>query len=179
MLMEAKTLARSLHLDNIALCQGDAEALPVSAETCDLLTCKLAFHYFPHPQVALQEMRRVTTRTGRVVLIDRVGAEDETKRAYQNQVETLRTPAKTYVYSASQLVTASETAEFVVDERADDAEPMEVHAWIDAAGPEAETAEKVLAMLTADGDPAGLHVRREGGRLLMTHQTVVLVAHRR
>jgi ubiquinone/menaquinone biosynthesis C-methylase UbiE len=90
-----------------------------------LVTCKLAFHYFPHPQMALQEMRRITTRTGRVVPIDRVSAEDETKRVYQNQVEALRTPANTCVYSASQLVAALETAGFVVDERADDAEHTE------------------------------------------------------
>jgi ubiquinone/menaquinone biosynthesis C-methylase UbiE len=149
MLTEARALARSLRLNNTAFCQGDAEALPLGAETCDVLTCKLAFHYFPHPQMALQEMRRVTTRTGRVVLIDRVSAEDATKRAYQNQIETLRTPAKTYVYSVSQLVAALEIAGFVVDERADDVEHMEAHAWIEAAGPDAETAQKVLAMLTA------------------------------
>jgi hypothetical protein len=107
----------------------------------------------------------------------KVSAEDETKRAYQNQVETLRTPAKTYVYSASQLVAAMETAGFVVDERADDAEHMEAQAWIEAAGPDPETAEKVLAMLTAAGDPAGLAVRREGDRLMLTHHTVILVAH--
>jgi hypothetical protein len=34
-------------------------------------------------------------------------------------------------------------------------------------------------MLTADGDPAELQVRREGERLVMTHQTCVLVARRR
>jgi hypothetical protein len=55
---------------------------------------------------------------------------------------------------------------------------MEVDAWLRAAGPDEQTAQTILALLTADGDPAGLQVRRDGDRLLMTHQTVVLVARR-
>ena len=151
--------------------------MPLSAETFDLVTCKLAFYYFPHSQVALQEMRRVATRTGRVVLIERVSAEDVTKRAYQNQIETLRTQAQTSVYSASHLVAAIEMAGFVVDERADYAKHMEAQAWIEAAGPDLETAHQVLAMLTAEGDPAGLAVRREGECLMLTHQTAIIAAH--
>jgi hypothetical protein len=56
---------------------------------------------------------------------------------------------------------------------------MEVHEWLRAAGPDEETAHTILALLTAAGDPAGLQARREGDQLLMTHQTVVLVARRR
>jgi hypothetical protein len=36
----------------------------------------------------------------------------------------------------------------------------------------------ILTLLTAQGDPAGLQVRCDGERLVMTHQTVVLVARR-
>ena len=56
---------------------------------------------------------------------------------------------------------------------------MQVHEWLGAAGPDEETAHTILTLLTADGDPAGLQVRCEGDRLLMTHQTCVLVARRR
>ena len=55
---------------------------------------------------------------------------------------------------------------------------MTVDAWLRAAGPDEHTAHRILALLTADGDPAGLQVRRQGDQLLMTHQTVVLVARR-
>jgi len=108
MVHEADTLARTLGHHNTAFCQGDAEALPLGHEICDLVTSKLAFHYFPQPQVAVAEMVRVATRTARVVLIDRVSPEDLGKRAYRNRLEKLRTPSQTYVYSASQLLTALE-----------------------------------------------------------------------
>jgi ubiquinone/menaquinone biosynthesis C-methylase UbiE len=176
MLREAHTLARTSGRDNTAFCQGDAEVLPFARQAFDLGTCKLAFHYFPHPQVVLQEMRRVTTPAGRVVLIDRISSEDPEKRAYQNRLEKLRTPAKTYVYSESQLVSEMDQAGLVVEQRATYQEHMDVHAWMQAAGPDGETAHTILALLMPEGDPAGLQVRREGDRLMMTHQTCILVA---
>jgi SAM-dependent methyltransferase len=179
MVHEAHTLARTQGYHHTAFCQADAEALPFRHGVCDLVTNKLAFHYLPHPRVGLAEMVRVATPEARVVLIDRVSPEDPKQRAYQNRLEKLRTPSKTYVYSASQLVAALEGIGLVVDAQAPYAEHMEVAAWLQAAGPDEQAAHTILAMLTADGDPAGLQVRREGDRLLMTHQTVVLVASRR
>lgn len=134
MVHEAHTLARRLGHHNIAFCQADAEALPFGYETCDLVTSKLAFHYFPQPQVAVSEMVRVATPTARVVLIDRVSPEDLEQRAYQNRLEKLRTPSKTYVYSESQLLAALEQSGLVVEEQAAYPEQMPVQAWIQAAG---------------------------------------------
>jgi ubiquinone/menaquinone biosynthesis C-methylase UbiE len=179
MLHEAQTLARTVGQDNTSFCQADAEALPCGDETCDLVACKLAFHYFPHPQVALAEMVRVATPTAWVVLIDRVSPENPEQRAYQNRLEKLRTPSKNYVYSESQLMAALEDCGLVVERRARYPERMEVEAWIRAAGPDLEMAGTIPALLTAEGDPAGLQVRREGGRWLMTHETCVIVARRR
>jgi ubiquinone/menaquinone biosynthesis C-methylase UbiE len=179
MVHEAHTRAQTLGRHNTAFCQADAEALPFSHGACDLITCKLAFHYFPRPEVALAEMVRVATREAHVVLIDRVSPEDPQKRAYQNRLEKLRTPSKTYVYCESQLVAALADSGLVVEAQARYAEQMAVDAWLRAAGSDEETAHTILALLTADGDPAGLQVRRDGDRLLMTHQTVILVARRR
>jgi ubiquinone/menaquinone biosynthesis C-methylase UbiE len=179
MVREASTLARTMYRAHVAFCQADAEALPFRHATCDLVTSKLAFHYFPHPELALSEMVRIATPAARVMLIDRVSPEDPEQRAYQNRLEKLRTPSKTYVYSESQLVEALEHSGLVVEQRARYPEQMEVPEWIRAAGPDAETAQTILALITATGDPAGFQVRRESERLVMTHQTCILVARRR
>jgi ubiquinone/menaquinone biosynthesis C-methylase UbiE len=179
MVQEAAMLARTRRCNNVAFCQADAEALTFRPATCDLVTSKLAFHYFPHPQVALAEMVRVATPAARVMLIDRISSENPEQRTYQNRLEKLRTPSKTYVYSESQLVAALERSGLVVEARARYAEPMEVQAWIQAAGPDEETVHAILALLSAARDPAGFQVRRAGDRLMMTHQTTVLVARRR
>ena len=106
MVHEAHALAWTRGHHNTTFCQADSEALPFRYDVCDLITNKLAFHYFPHPEVALAEMVRVATHEARVVLIDRVSPEDPEQRAYQNRLEKLRTPSKTYVYSELQLVAA-------------------------------------------------------------------------
>jgi SAM-dependent methyltransferase len=178
MVIEASTLAHTRGYHHTAFCQADAEALPFGSDVCDLVTSKLAFHYFPHPQVALGEMVRVGTPEARVVLIDRVSPEDPEQRAHQNRLEKLRTPNKTYVYSMSQLAAALQDAGLVVDAQARYAEVMGVDGWLQAAGVDEPTARTMLTLLTATGDPAGLQVRRDGERMLMTHQTVILVAHR-
>ena len=165
MLHEAHTRAQMLGRHNTTFCQADAEALPFRHNVCDLLTSKLAFHCFPHPQVALAEMVRVATRTARLMLIDRVSAEDPEQRTYQNRLEKLRTPSKTYVYSESQLVAALADIGLIVEAQARYAEQMAVDEWLRAAGPDEQTAHTILAMLTADGDPAGLQVRRQGDQL--------------
>jgi ubiquinone/menaquinone biosynthesis C-methylase UbiE len=178
MLHEALKLPQMLDRHNTTFCQADAEALPFSHDAFELVTCKLAFHYFPHPQVALAEMIRVARRAAHPVLIDRVNSEDPERRAYQNLLEKFRTPSKTYVYSKSQLVAALEGIGLIVEAQSRYAEQMAVDAWLRAAGADEQTAHTILAMLTADGDPTGLQVRREGDQLLMTHQTVGLVARR-
>src|SRR5262245_65720045 len=118
MVHEALALARTRGHHNTAFCQADAEALPFRHGVCDLITSKLAFHDFPHPQVALAEMVRAATPEARVVLIDRVSPEDPEPRAYQYRLEKLRTPHKTYVYSTSQLVAALQDAGLVADAHA-------------------------------------------------------------
>jgi ubiquinone/menaquinone biosynthesis C-methylase UbiE len=178
MVHEAHRRAQTFGRHNTAFCQADAEALPFGHHVCDLVTCKLAFHYFPHPQVALAEMVRVATHEACVVLIDRVSPEHPAQRAYQNRLEKLRTPSKTYVYSASRLVAALEGSGLVVEAQARYAEQMAVDERLRAAGPDAQTAHTILALLTAEGDPAGREVRREGDRLVMTHQTAIFVAGR-
>jgi ubiquinone/menaquinone biosynthesis C-methylase UbiE len=179
MLAEAQRWAAALGRENAWFCQGDAEALPFGAGVFDVVSCKLAFHYFPHPDVAVAEMVRVVKPAGRVVLIDRVSSEDPHQRAYQNRLEKLRTPAKVRVYSESELVAWLDAGGLRVERRATYGETMEVEAWISAAGPDAETAQTIRAMLMREGDPAGLQVRRDGDRWLLTHRTCILVATRR
>lgn len=179
MLAEACKLARAQPQANTVFCQADAEVLPFSGEAFDIVSCKLALHYFPHPEIALGEMRRVATRVGRVVLIDRISSEDPARCAYQNRIEKLRTPAKTRVYNESELVALLDRTGLAVEQRAMYPEVMGVDAWIRAAGPDEATALTIRAMLTRGGDPAGLDVQGEGDLMLLTHQTCILVASRR
>jgi hypothetical protein len=83
------------------------------------------------------------------------------------------------VYGESQLAAEMERAGLAVEQRATYHEHMDVDAWIRPTGPDVETARTILALLTAEGDPAGLQVRHQQDRLLLTHQTCLLVTRQR
>jgi len=56
--------------DKVSLTLGDAEHLPFSDNSFDLITCCNSFHHYPHQQRALNEMHRVLRKNGRLILID-------------------------------------------------------------------------------------------------------------
>ena len=66
MLKEAVAHQQSLGLKNLTWMQGDAYELPLPAEHCDIVTCRLAFHHMPQPERALQQMLRVCRKGGKL-----------------------------------------------------------------------------------------------------------------
>lgn len=50
--------------------EGDSAHLPFKSESFDLLLCSEAFHHFFQPQQTLQEMKRVLSEEGFLLLID-------------------------------------------------------------------------------------------------------------
>jgi ubiquinone/menaquinone biosynthesis C-methylase UbiE len=59
-------------LDNLALVRGDATALPFRARSFDGVCCFAALHLFADPFAALDEMRRVLKKGGRIAVMTSV-----------------------------------------------------------------------------------------------------------
>ena len=96
-------LAQERSLGNVQTIVADAEALPLQADTVDVVTCRLAFHHFPHPALAIGEWRRVLVSNGIVALTDNVTVNDVDAAAFYNTYERLRDPSHHQVYSLAQL----------------------------------------------------------------------------
>jgi ubiquinone/menaquinone biosynthesis C-methylase UbiE len=176
MLREAgKTLGRPAAPDRLV--QADAARLPFDAERFDLVTCKLAFHYFPDPRGAIREMVRTCRRSGRLVLIDRVACDDPEQGAAQNRLEKLRTPNKVRVYAEEELAGMLASIGLTVLRRELVMQRMGFEQWMAAAGALGRM-EEARAMLIGPKaeDLAGLTPREEGGRLVIHHRTLILVA---
>jgi ubiquinone/menaquinone biosynthesis C-methylase UbiE len=58
---------KSVGLD-IEFVEGDATALPFEDESFDLVTCQQGLQFFPEPQQALREFRRVLAPGGRLIV---------------------------------------------------------------------------------------------------------------
>src|SRR5262249_55564706 len=116
MLREAgKTLGLGAAHDHLLV--ADAASLPFASDTFDLVTCKLAFHYFPEPEPTIKEMVRVRRRSGMIALIDRVASNDPEQQAAQNRLEKVRTPSKVRVYAESEVTGLLQSAGLTVVHR--------------------------------------------------------------
>ncbi|MGA2985285.1 MAG: class I SAM-dependent methyltransferase [Terriglobia bacterium] len=95
MLRRACAYQAEKQISNAAFVRGDAEQLPFPAGTFDLVSCQCSFHHMPKPQVVLREMVRVVKPEGRLLIIDPLAPESDSKFEIYNRIEILRDPSHT------------------------------------------------------------------------------------
>ena len=95
MLRRARAYQAEKQIPNAAFVRGDAEQLPFPAGTFDLVSCQCAFHHLPKPQLVLREMVRVAKPEGRLLIIDPLAPESDSKFEMHNRIERLRDPSHT------------------------------------------------------------------------------------
>jgi ubiquinone/menaquinone biosynthesis C-methylase UbiE len=95
MLRRARAFQAEKQILNAAFVRGDAEQLPFPAGKFDLVSCQCSFHHMPKPQLVLREMIRVAKPEGRLVIIDPLGPESDSKFEIYNRIEQLRDPSHT------------------------------------------------------------------------------------
>lgn len=93
MLRRARAHQAEKQILNAAFVRGDAEQLPFPAGTFDLVSCQCSFHHMPKPQLVLQEMVRVAKPEGRLLIIDPLAPESDSKYEIYNRIERLRDPS--------------------------------------------------------------------------------------
>ena len=95
MLRRARGYQAEKQISNAAFVRGDAEQLPFPAGAFDLVSCQCSFHHMPKPQLVLREMVRVAKPDGRLVIIDPLAPESDSKYEIYNRIELLRDPSHT------------------------------------------------------------------------------------
>ena len=95
LLRRAHQLQLEHHITNAAFDRGEAEQLPYPDAVFDLVTCQCSLHHMPKPAMALREMVRVMKPEGRLVVIDTVSPEGDSKFELHNLIETTRDPSHT------------------------------------------------------------------------------------
>lgn len=85
--------ARERGVANLALLQGDVEALPFADDSYDLVTSRFCGHHFPNPGRFVAEAARVLRPGGQLLLGDVVAPPDAELDRWINHVETLRDPS--------------------------------------------------------------------------------------
>jgi ubiquinone/menaquinone biosynthesis C-methylase UbiE len=147
MLAETARLAAARGLANLTTRLADAEALPFDDASVDLVTCRLAFHHFPHPAAAIAEMARVLRPGGALGFADNVAVEDEAGAAFYNAYETLRDPSHHEVLPLSRLIALLERAGLHVEATRTFAKEFPFEPWADRMHVSAADKDRLRAML--------------------------------
>ncbi len=92
MLAEAEKFIVGLGITNVAFEIADAEDLPFTDDSFDIVTCRIAPHHFPNPDRFVNEVARVLKAGGRFGLIDSVVPEGDLGAIF-NQFELARDPS--------------------------------------------------------------------------------------
>ena len=93
MLRRARAYQSEKGIANAAFLRGEAEQLPYADASFDLVSCQMASHHIPKPELALREMVRVMRPEGRLLVIDPLGPELDSKFDLHNRIEILRDPS--------------------------------------------------------------------------------------
>jgi ubiquinone/menaquinone biosynthesis C-methylase UbiE len=131
MLAETARLAVERGLSNVEIRDADAEALPFTDEMFDLVTCRLAFHHFPHPETAVREFARVLRPGGVLGFADNITVEDPDGARFYNAYERLRDPSHHEVPPLSRLIALFETTGLRVEATRSFPKELAFEPWAD------------------------------------------------
>ena len=147
MLLKTAQLAARRGIGNVETGLADAEALPFRAGSFDLVTCRLAFHHFAHPQQAIDEFARVLKPGGMLGFTDNIVLPDETIAQYYNAFERLRDPSHQRVFSLDRLQAMLRAAGFRIRASSQLSKEFEFHEWADRQHVPAIGKETLLEMI--------------------------------
>jgi SAM-dependent methyltransferase len=164
----------------VGLVRGEGEHLPFPDQAFTIVTTTLAIHHYGDPPRVLEEMARVCRQGGKVAVGDIVGAEDDARRARQNEIERLRDPSHVQVFSASGLQAMLKSIGLVPLGRASGTIIRELNEWCRIARTPPAAAALVRKMLleSREEDGAGMQPVLHEGELRFNHHWLNLVCRR-
>ena len=173
----ARAEAKVRDLGNLCFEYGDAEDLPFSDASFEVVSCRAAFHHFRNPARVLGEMVRVLSPSGRILVADLLGSEDATKAQLHDRIEQLCDPTHVRALPESEMVRLFEEAGLRIARRFPSTLDYELDEWMAHGAPAKAAREEIVSLMESclAEDRAGLGVRREGGKLHFTHQAAVFV----
>jgi ubiquinone/menaquinone biosynthesis C-methylase UbiE len=115
MLAEAAKLRDAHGADNVTFVLADAHHLPFAAGSFPVVTCRRAAHHFSDIDRAIDEMRRVLTPDGRLVIDDRSGPEDDEADDIMSRLDYYHDESHVRQYRPSRWRAMLEARGFAVD----------------------------------------------------------------
>ncbi|MCU6718599.1 methyltransferase domain-containing protein [Porcipelethomonas ammoniilytica] len=176
MLAVGKAEAAKQGLLNMDFVQGDAEKLPFSDNSFDIVISRLAFHHFPNPKRCFSEMARVLKTGGKLIVIDMEAAE-ETLRNTEDEIETLRDPSHMHNLSKDEFTEMFRESHLTITTMDCTELPVSLSAWLALTNTPAEISADILKRLENDingGQSTGFQPYMKNGEIFFNHRWVMI-----
>jgi ubiquinone/menaquinone biosynthesis C-methylase UbiE len=173
MLRQARAFQAERGIANAAFDRGEAEHLPYADGAFDLVSCQFAFHHMPKPELALGEMIRVTKPAGRLLIVDTLGPESDSKFDLHNRLEIIRDPSHTLSLRLTAFLALFQKHQLEVVRQAVRRRERSFNQWMLRAGlePQQKKYQEARRLLedSMAGDAAGFAPRPQNGDLIIIH----------
>lgn len=116
MLAAAEKFIKGNGHKNVEFKIGDAENLPFSDQSFDMVTCRIAPHHFPNVNQFVSEVYRVLKPNGQFLLDDNVVPEDDELDHFYNTVEKKRDYSHFRAWKKTEWIRMLEMSGFEIDE---------------------------------------------------------------
>ncbi|MFD0679305.1 MULTISPECIES: class I SAM-dependent methyltransferase [unclassified Paenibacillus] len=141
MLTTAAKFIRGNGHSNVEFVKGDAEQLPFSDASFDLVTCRIAAHHFPDIPAFAKGAFQVVKPGGKLLLIDNVAPEKDGFDQFYNEIEKQRDPSHVRAWKKSEWINLLESVGFRIETIVCFPKPFQFHDWCErSALPVEETA---------------------------------------
>lgn len=145
--------AAELGHDNVRTQLADAEDLPFDEATFDLVTCRIAPHHFPNPEVFISEVSRVLRTGGTFAMVDNVVPDDPEVALFCDDWERRRDPSHVGCLSMTEWSALLTRAGLVIRSSETAPKRMGFQFWVDNTNVPEELRPGLLADLL-DATPA-------------------------
>lgn len=178
MLVEARKLAASQGLANVAWRRADARRLPFDDARFNVVSCRFAVHHLEDPPAVLSEMVRVCRPGGRIVVCDAFVSDDPAKAEAFNRMERLRDPSTIEFRTLAYLAGLFPQAGLPQPDAAFYKVPVELERLMAASFPDGGDRQAVGRLIedTVTGDKMGVNARREGATVRFEYPAVILAS---
>ncbi|HEX7064863.1 MAG TPA: class I SAM-dependent methyltransferase [Bacillales bacterium] len=131
MLSAAKQFITGNGHGNVEFKQGDAEKMPFTDESFDLVTCRIAPHHFPNVEDFVTEVYRVLKTGGHFLLDDNIAPEDDEFDEFYNTVEKRRDYSHNRALKKTEWLRTLELNGFEIEEWHRFTKKFEFDSWCD------------------------------------------------
>jgi ubiquinone/menaquinone biosynthesis C-methylase UbiE len=173
MLRRARAYQAEKQIANAAFVLGEAEQLPFPDGMFDLVSCQCTFHHLQKPQVVLREMVRVAKPEGRLLIIDPLAPESDTKYDIYNRIEIVRDPSHTSTLRLTEFLRMIDEEKLGILRQALRRRPRSFNNWMLRGGHAAGTKKYVEARKLMEssmaGDKSGFNAQVQGEDIQIVH----------